>query len=862
MLEEERHPDSSKDLESGDSAPETFETSESFTEPNEDKNSEDGSPSSTLSRARTIKERTVVLPFLVVVVGMGVGAAFVALGVMGAWSDQRLRLEKQASDLAKAFKATWNDYKLAALWIHEGCRSSRGYANTSTSSLNICSRQDFRGLYDYLTAGGGLEFQSIAYAPNVTHEQRSAAEEESRDYYRTNYPSVNYTGFMALAPDPNNTLGVSSRLQRSPEKAFYFPEHLIEPVEGNEHDIDFDIFSAKRPDLVERAVTSWETILSIPVESPVPGVGKYVYLLHPGVRVSTAGEEVSTGLSSITIPFPALFRRARTMAEQAEAVSVYIYDYDSPRREPVFFGGGHLVLTSDTDSVDCRLAGEISLSTLRRQSKSRYMIEHDIPIEHQTWKIAVVAHEGTYQPDLTYVILGGVLIVVTSCCVALWFHSRLRRAVHIQAIRSAADSEKAQLIVDSATKAAQAERELNEYLAHEVRNPLSAAISACSFLEFSHQEPEPIFPGDARHQTIQDDIRIISSSLGYINDLLRSILDMQKAANKQVKLSATHTDVMKDILKPVQTILFRRGAAYDIVVECPDNLVVVVDRIRLKQVVLNLASNATKFVQEGFIRLKAQVIGGKLQISIEDSGPGIPVAKRENLFSRFQESLDSLNQGTGMGLSLSENLVQLMGGEIFLDETFRSGVSENPGARFVIKLGASPVDVDTIDLERCGDSVISRELVGEELGCRIRLQKSSTSLAKSDISDLPEKLSVLIVDDDLVLRKLLSRSLKRVASGWTIQEAANGEIAIELATSNEFDIVFLDQYMASVDKQLLGTETATAMRARGVESRICGLSANNLEDAFLKAGANYFLLKPFRCEKEGLIADLLSVLNS
>ena len=65
------------------------------------------------------------------------------------------------------------------------------------------------------------------------------------------------------------------------------------------------------------------------------------------------------------------------------------------------------------------------------------------------------------------------------------------------------------------------------------------------------------------------------------------------------------------------------------------------------------------------------------------------------------------------------------------------------------------------------------------------------------------------------------------------------------------------QQMASIEKQLLGTETVRALRSRGVESLICGLSANDLEQQFKEAGANHFLFKPFPCEKEALSAELI-----
>jgi signal transduction histidine kinase len=74
--------------------------------------------------------------------------------------------------------------------------------------------------------------------------------------------------------------------------------------------------------------------------------------------------------------------------------------------------------------------------------------------------------------------------------------------------------------------------------------------------------------------------------------------------------------------------------------------------MRLKQITLNLASNAAKFVNEGYICLCAEVINGSVVVSVSDTGPGIPPAKRKNLFSKYQESLDALSQGTGKHISL------------------------------------------------------------------------------------------------------------------------------------------------------------------------------------------------------------------
>jgi CheY-like chemotaxis protein len=131
-----------------------------------------------------------------------------------------------------------------------------------------------------------------------------------------------------------------------------------------------------------------------------------------------------------------------------------------------------------------------------------------------------------------------------------------------------------------------------------------------------------------------------------------------------------------------------------------------------------------------------------------------------------------------------------------------------------------------------------------------------------DARTLPEGLSALFVDDDVVLRKLFVRSLRRVAESWKVQEATSGEAALLLCETTSFDVIFVDQYMMSSNgiKPLLGTETVREMRARGVTARICGLSANNVEQEFLENGADLFIRKPYPCEKEALRIALLHVL--
>ena len=318
------------------------------------------------------------------------------------------------------------------------------------------------------------------------------------------------------------------------------------------------------------------------------------------------------------------------------------------------------------------------------------------------------------------------------------------------------------------------------------------------------------------------------------------------------------------VLVPVRTILFSKHNPFEFIIDCPQHLVVATDPLRLKQVVMNLASNSRKFVTSGYIKIGASLTPeGTVYLYVEDSGPGIPVDKRQKLFSKYQESLDSLSQGTGMGLCLSKQILDLLGGQLYLDETYRSDKSpEFPGSRFVLDLQCRPEILDDsfvveeghvhpadVDLER---APVVGGLSGNPSG-------TTAKDINNDEACLPPNLNVLIVDDDMILRRLIQRSLQRIAPAWKVHQASNGETALQMTSQAHYDLIFLDQYMASVERQLLGTETAHAMRAQGVQSVLCGLSANQIEDAFLKAGADAFVQKPFPCEKDLLAREIRRV---
>lgn len=365
---------------------------------------------------------------------------------------------------------------------------------------------------------------------------------------------------------------------------------------------------------------------------------------------------------------------------------------------------------------------------------------------------------------------------------------------------------------------------------------------------------------------------VIDLSLRFMNDLLRSMLDLHRTSHSRLSPREIKTiDILEDVLEPIASMIYTRDEDFEVIVDCPSHLLVDTDRLRLNQIIMNLARNSARFVKEGFIRLKGDVHEGNVRVIVEDSGPGIPIDKRKLLFAKFQERLGTLNQGRGVGLSLCQKLVDLMDGEISLDETYVSGYKDYHGARLIVNLKVPPSEDNVThsfygpgkilhvpDELNAAENVAVQPNVDIPVAAEISQREQGK---KDDASDLPPGLSVLIVDDDRILRKQGSRAFQRFLPDWTVREAASGEAALKIVHNEAFHVIFMDQYMTSVEHSLLGTETTRKMRILGVDSIICGLSANSLEQAFQSAGADHFILKPFPCQQNTLFATLRLLLS-
>ena len=219
-----------------------------------------------------------------------------------------------------------------------------------------------------------------------------------------------------------------------------------------------------------------------------------------------------------------------------------------------------------------------------------------------------------------------------------------------------------------------ASRHKSEFLAsmsHELRTPLNAVIG------FSEVLLDRLFGElNEKQEEYLEDIR---DSGRHLLELLNEILDLSKVEAGRMELEigdASLCEALEHGVAMVRERASRQGLSLDVVVD-PDVDVVVADPLRLKQVILNLLTNAVKFTPSGGrVEARAQRVGAEVQVSVEDTGIGIAEDQLERIFESFQQgprSVSGAAEGTGLGLTLSKRIVELHGGRLWVESRLGHG---------------------------------------------------------------------------------------------------------------------------------------------------------------------------------------------
>ena len=312
----------------------------------------------------------------------------------------------------------------------------------------------------------------------MSDEDRQTIEAESFDYFQENYPDkVNYQGIMEVVlEDPDDvTYLSSSNLQPRSRHPTYYPIHLVEPEnDWNFRMIELDMLGSElHRDALQYALATYLPAATATYQRTTSenesSVDRYIEILHPGIPLPDKPGMEPRDLVGLVIRFKALMEAASQGLP--ESLSVFIYDSTASGIEPVFLVAVELYKEplEDTGQRIVYL-DEVSLSELVDVTVFHKHVT-EIQISSRTWTLVAVALDDTYEPQLTSVMLAGKFIMITSFCTALWIWTNYRRTKTILEIKRVADHDKTQVIVRSAREKAKSEQELNDYIAHEIRNP-------------------------------------------------------------------------------------------------------------------------------------------------------------------------------------------------------------------------------------------------------------------------------------------------------------------------------------------------------------------------------------------------------
>jgi signal transduction histidine kinase len=230
-------------------------------------------------------------------------------------------------------------------------------------------------------------------------------------------------------------------------------------------------------------------------------------------------------------------------------------------------------------------------------------------------------------------------------------------------------------LFDEIQKVNAAKTNFISYISHEVRNPITNILQATeAMLKF----PE-VYGAVALPTAYHKDIVNIESSANHLRKLMDDILDLSKIEAGKMEMSIRAVDpvpILRDVEQHISAslqigvVLTRKYAD-----QVPK---IMADDLRLKQVLLNLLGNAAKFTTQGNITLDAQVKGNNLCFSVSDTGPGISPEAQSRLFQPFTQASTQIARnhgGTGLGLTISKQIVELQGGTLWLESQLERGTT-------------------------------------------------------------------------------------------------------------------------------------------------------------------------------------------